>query len=137
MSNGNGSRSMAFRDLEIGDVVLIRLPRHRPHGFEQEGIRPGVIVGVPTMLGTPRFPVLVIAPFTTDRTATWSQRNSLLYPRLHSGSGNLSADSVCLLDQVRAIDISRITRRWGRLSSSEFAPIQDGLMRMFGLATAD
>lgn len=130
MSGNSESRMRSVQPLKIGDVVLVRLPVHSPHGFEQEGMRPGLIVGLPSNLGTPRFPVVVIAPFTTDRNARWAERNPELYPRFAAGTGNLSSDSICLLDQIRAIDVSRISRRWGSVTPSEFAPVQNGLQRM-------
>jgi mRNA interferase MazF len=137
VSNGRGSRSTSFRELEIGDVVLIRFPRRAPHGYEQEGMRPGVIVGLPTNLGIPRFPVVIVAPFTTDRGAPWSYRHPDLYPRFAAGSGSLSADSICLLDQIRAIDTSRVARRWGRLNTQEYDSILNGLLRMISTQTSD
>jgi mRNA interferase MazF len=137
VSNGKRLQARAFRDLEIGDVVLVRFPRHAPGGNEQEGLRPGVIVGLPTNLGSPRFPVIIIAPFTTDRGAPWAHQNPELYPRFAAGAGSLSVDSICLLDQIRAIDMSRVVRRWGRLDAEEFAPILSGLMMMLGTRTSD
>jgi mRNA interferase MazF len=129
--------SRPLRDLEIRDVVLVRLPRHSPRGYEQEGLRPGVIVGVPRIAGEPRFPVLLLAPFTTDRGYQWSYQSPELYPRLESGAGHLSTKSICLLDQTRAIDLSRVVRRWGRSSADEFAPIQNGIQMILGFMPAD
>jgi mRNA interferase MazF len=130
MSGNSESQTRSIQQLEIGDVVVVRLPGHFPQGHEQEGMRPGLIVGLPSNLGTPRFPVVVIAPFTTDRNAEWAERNPALYPRFAAGAGNLSSDSICLLDQIRSVDVSRIARRWGRVSLAEFTPVRTGLRQM-------
>lgn len=42
--------------LAIGDLVIARFPKQNPQGREQEGIRPGLIVGFPQNIGVPRFP---------------------------------------------------------------------------------
>lgn len=51
----------------LKDVISALLPEHAPGGHEQQGLRPTVVVGVPELLGEPRFEVLVVVPMTTDR----------------------------------------------------------------------
>lgn len=117
--------------LGIGDVVFALFPAHRPGGHEQEGMRPAVVVGLPGRLGEPRFGVLVVAPLTTDRGQEWAERNPDLYPRFPEGTANLRSSSICLLDQVRALDAGRIRRYRGRLNRDEYRPVRDGLRYTF------
>ena len=42
--------------IAIGDLVLVALPVHNPLGREQQGTRPGVVVGVPS--GEIRYPTI-------------------------------------------------------------------------------
>lgn len=118
--------------LEIGDVVSALFPMHRPGGREQEGYRPAVVVGLPEFAGTPRFGVLIVAPMTTDRGQAWAQRSPELYPRYPEGTANLKSPSVCLLDQVRALDVGRVRDYRGTLSTEEYGPIRKGLAKMIG-----
>ncbi|MBC8229401.1 hypothetical protein H8E77_07640 [bacterium] len=39
------------RALRLGDVITIDLPSHISSGHEQTGIRPAIVVGIPTLLG--------------------------------------------------------------------------------------
>ena len=39
------------RPLQLGDVITVDLPGHIPGGHEQTGIRPAIVVGLPTLLG--------------------------------------------------------------------------------------
>lgn len=124
---------MTVRALGVGDVVVARLPAQNPSGHEQEGYRPAVIVGVPAQAGTPRFPMLVVAPLTTDRQQAWATAAPALYPALAAGTGGLPADSIVLADQVRALDATRIARQIGTLKTTEYAGIQQALKAMFSL----
>jgi len=118
------------KTLAIGDVVLINLPSHQPRGREQEGKRPAVVVGIPQ--GAVRYPVILIAPLTTQ-TGDWVQANPALYPKLEAGMGGLSQESVLLLDQVRAIDVQRAIAYFGSLTPEEYQPILDGLQQIFSI----
>jgi mRNA interferase MazF len=83
-------------------------------------------------LGCSRFGVLIVAPMTTDRRQEWAGQSPELYSRYPAGTANLRSPSVCLLDQVRALDTERVRRYRGTLSSEEYSPIRDGLARMLG-----
>lgn len=123
--------------LGIGDVVFARFPGHDPAGREQEGYRPAVVVGVPDLVGTPRFGVLILAPMTTDRDQDWVRKSPALYPRLAKGTANLRSDSICLLDQVRALSVERVSRYRGTLSEEEYQTIREGLGSMMGFLEED
>lgn len=111
--------------LECGDVVIVALPTHTPRGREQQGTRPAVVVGVPW--GEVRYPMLIIAPLTTQ-TGSWALNNPSLYPSLEVGTGGLTKFSIVLLDQVRALDVSRVLAYLGTLTPQQYAPILQGLM---------
>ncbi len=76
--------------------------------------------------------MLIVAPLTTDRGQDWIAGNPL-YVRLEAGVGGLPANSVVLLDQVRALDVTRMARLLGTLSVTEYAPIQQGLKGLLKL----
>ena len=113
-----------------GDLILVALPAHQPKGREQEGKRPALVVGIPP--GDVRYLVVLIAPLTTQ-SGKWTQRNSVIYPRLAAGTGGLSQDSIVLLDQIRAIDARRMIAYLGTLTSTEYAPILAGLQHIFNV----
>ncbi|MDP8940342.1 MAG: type II toxin-antitoxin system PemK/MazF family toxin [Actinomycetota bacterium] len=91
-----------------------------------------MVVGLPELAGTPRFGVLIVAPMTTDRGQEWAKRSPNLYPRYPEGTANLRSPSVCLLDQVRALDVSRVRNYRGTLSVEEYEPIRNGLAKVAG-----
>jgi len=114
----------------IGWVLRVNLAQRIPTGHEQEGLRPVIVVGLPTLAGQPRYPVIVVVPLTTDREQKWVQSSPTLYPRLPSGAGGLPKDSVVLLDQIQIIDASRVVLKLGELKKREMGPIAKGLKRM-------
>ena len=117
----------------FGDVVIARFPTQNPQGREQEGIRPALIIGVPQKLGVPRFPLIIVAPMTSDRSQTWAVTSPNLYPKLAGGEAGLPQHSIVLLDQVRAIDVNRIVRYLGSLSSDRYRLILNSLRTIFSL----
>jgi mRNA interferase MazF len=122
---------MTQRSLQFGDIVTAIFPEQMPLGREQQGYRPAIVVAVPELLGIPRFPLIVVIPLTTDRGQKWAIASSNLYPRFAAGVAGLRSPSVALLDQVRALDVSRVTAYRGSLSLEEYQPILSGLQRMF------
>jgi mRNA interferase MazF len=58
--------------------------------------------------------------------------NSLVYPLLQAGAGNLRQNSVVLLDQVRAIDARRIAQYIGKLDEEAYLAISVGITQIFG-----
>jgi mRNA interferase MazF len=120
------------RPLQLGEVLLVDLPRHLPPGHEQEGSRPGVVVGLPERLGPPRYPVVVVVPVTTQ-SGPWAQPRSPLYLELPAGAGGLHQASVVLLEHLRGVDRRRVRGSLGTLTPDEYAPIQAGLRQMFDL----
>lgn len=107
---------MTTHILQIGDVVTAKFPSQNPSGREQEGYRPAIVVGIPSRLGKMRFPLVFVAPMSTDRGREWADINPNIYVRFSAGVANLKSPSIALLDRVRAIDISRIVAYRGSLT---------------------
>ncbi len=123
---------MRIRPLHLGDVITVQLPHHRPGGHEPvKGIRPAIVVGLPPLLGTPRFPLIVVVP-TTTQVGPWASQSPHLYPPLAAGVGGFTTDCVVLLDQLRSLDISRIGRHIGTLTTQQLMLISTGLRRILG-----
>lgn len=118
------------RRLNHGDIVVARFPEHVPPGHEQHGARPGIVTGLPEILGRPRFPVILLTPLTTDRGQIWVLQSPRLYPRLPAGTGGLPNDSIVLLDQTRAIGLERVVGYMGSLSKEMYQTIQDRLIQL-------
>ena len=114
--------------LECGDVVIVSLPTNNPRGREQQGTRPAVVVGIPW--GEVRYPMLIIAPLTTQ-SGSWVFNNPSLYPRLSAGAGGLPLSSIVLLDQTRGLDINRVLAYLGTLIPEGSVPILNGLTQLF------
>ncbi|MBZ0272227.1 type II toxin-antitoxin system PemK/MazF family toxin [bacterium] len=115
--------------LERGTIVFANLSP--TIGHEQRGFRPCVVVSSPDTSDAQRFGIVAIIPVT--RTAGIG----ILYPRISPGKGSrLTHDSYALIDQIRAIDHRRIQRRLGRITDSELAAIDRGLIAYLGLVSA-
>jgi mRNA interferase MazF len=121
---------MTERILEIGDVVTAKFPNQLPSGREQEGFRPAIIVGLPSRLGKLRFPLVFVIPMTTDRGQEWAVNSPDLYMQFSAGVAGLKSPSIALLDQVRAIDISRIVAYRGSLTSEQYTAITQAIQQI-------
>jgi len=101
-----------------GDVYRIRLPRSR--GREQAGPRYGVIVQADELLG---LSTAIVAP--TSRSAA----AAIFRPEieLHNESTRV------LLEQLRAVDIERLEKFAGRLTSAEQQAVDDALTLVLDL----
>jgi mRNA-degrading endonuclease toxin of MazEF toxin-antitoxin module len=56
-----------------------------------------------------------------------------LYPNLLPGSSGLRQPSWALIDQLRAVDKSRVTKVFGVVLSEELAAIDEGMRLFLGL----
>ena len=91
------------------------------HGTEPGKVRP--IVVVQTDLLNTVHPSLIVCPVTT-RTV---REASLLRVHLPKKQSGLSEDSDILVDQIRAIDKRRLTKKAGRLTPSQANQLLDNL----------
>ena len=91
-------------------------------GSQQAGIRPAVIV---SRNAINRYsPVLVIVPFTKAANVKREYPNNV---RARQGDGGLTADSVALTGQVRAIAKTRLLRLRGSLSPAIMKQLDQAL----------
>ncbi|MBC8121564.1 MAG: type II toxin-antitoxin system PemK/MazF family toxin [Gemmatimonadaceae bacterium] len=116
--------------MHSGAVLFIGFPVRQPTGREQQGDRPAIVVGIPETVALPRFPLLLVVPVTTDRNQTWALTASELYPRLPAGAGGLRVSSIALLDQLCAVDRTRVGNYIGSLTASQYQPIRECLLRL-------
>lgn len=119
---------MTPRGPRPGDIYLAVFPEHNPQGREQEGVRPALVLMVPSR---PRFPALLSVPMTTDRAQPWVKAAPDIYIRLPKGTGGLPVDSILLLDQARSLDATRVRRFVGTLEKKTFDAILVKWMALF------
>ncbi len=104
--------------MQRGEVYRFKIPKGVGH--EQRGERYGVIVQADAML--PRSVVLV-AP--TSRSAR---------PASFRPDVNVAGDSTrVLVEQLAAVDVQRLGRRIGRLTTGEMWAVDDSLVTVLGL----
>lgn len=108
-----------------GDVYRASLDPTKGH--EQAGTRPVLIVQSDSLNGVAS--TVVVAPFTTNlKTAR--------LPSCHlvkAGDGGLAQDSVLLCHQVRVIDPSRLSSRYGTIAQATMDEIDKKLRFTLGL----
>jgi len=108
-----------------GEVYLVELDPTR--GSEIKKTRPAVIIQ--NDVDNRYSSITVIAPIT-------SKFDTELYPTevlVKPPEGGLRIDSVVLLNQLRAIDKSRLGRRLGTLKPTTMALVNDGLAIVLAL----
>lgn len=121
---------MTNRILQVGDVITVKFPSQIPQGREQEGFRPAIVVGLPSRLGKLRFPLVFVVPMTTDRGQDWVRNSPDLYVQFSAGVAGLKSPSIALLDQVRAIDVSRVVAYRGSLTSRQCTAISQAFRQI-------
>jgi mRNA interferase MazF len=114
---------------DFGSILEIRLPEHRPRGHEQEGLRPCMLVVDPSKLQKVPFPQLWIIPITSTVLPEGANRI-----RLEDGDGGLALGGTLLVDQMRAIDLSRLRKRHGQLSGAKLEEIKNAVQALFDLS---
>ncbi|HEY8692159.1 MAG TPA: type II toxin-antitoxin system PemK/MazF family toxin [Chloroflexota bacterium] len=107
MASLSGGRAAAVARGEVYDARL-----DPTEGSEQAGSRPVVIVSRDAINAASR--VILAVPCTTFRPGRRVYPSQVV---LHAPDGGLTADSIALCEQVRAILLSRLGRRRGSLSS--------------------
>jgi mRNA interferase MazF len=104
-----------------GDVLLISLPA--TDGREQSGRRPAVAVQT-DIAGEP---MLMVAPVTSNPKASRFRFTVKIVPSAMNG---LSAPSVIMVFQMRAIDKARIVKKLGSLADNELALVDAEIWKM-------
>jgi mRNA interferase MazF len=101
-----------------GDIYRVRLPAGRGH--EQRGPRYGVIVQADAFLG---LSTAIVAP--TSRSAA---------PATFRPEVELDGESTrVLVEQLRAVDLSRLDKHVGRLTPDEQRAVDESLELVLGL----
>jgi mRNA interferase MazF len=111
---------------QIREILWATLPTRDPHGHEQEGNRPVVVVGVPSRVQNIPYDVIQVIPIS--KTAF----TGVLFPTIAAGHGGLPLESTALVYQLMVLDTARIKGRLGKLSVKEFKPIQTGMKALLG-----
>jgi mRNA interferase MazF len=109
-----------------GDVYLVRFDP--TEGVEIAKTRPAVIIQ--NDIGNRFSDLTITAPIT-------SKYDAELYPTevlVKTPEGGLKADSVVLLNQIRAVDKRRLGRRLGTLHASTMLLVNEALAVSVGLA---
>lgn len=101
-----------------GDVHRLKIPKRAGH--EQRGDRFGVVVQADELL--PRS-VVIVAP--TSRSA----RAASFRPEIEIGGTSTRV----LVEQIGAVDVGRLGRRAGHLTTEELWSVDEALMTVLGL----
>jgi mRNA interferase MazF len=106
--------------MQRGDVYDVRFDP--VEDSEQGGTRPAVIVSRDAINRSS--PVIVVVPLTRAVHVKRQYPNNV---RLAKGQGGLTADSVALCGQVRALSTDRLLRQRGHLLADVMRQIDDAL----------
>lgn len=111
-----------------GDVLRISFPQSTTPGNEQIGTRPAIAVeaDIPGIV----LPTLMVVPLTSNRNAL---RFGFTVEVAPSSQNGLTAPSVALCFQLRAIDRRRIVEKLGELEQHCLERISQELTRLLGL----
>ena len=113
------------RTIRRGDIFMADL--NPIIGSEQGGIRPVLILS--NNLGNTYGPTVIAAPITSRRHKKAGLPTHTQIPVL----GDLTTDSVVLLEQIRVLDKQRLQARLGRLPYSYIQKIDKALAVSIGL----
>jgi len=112
------------RRIRRGDIFTANLEPVR--GSEQGKVRPVVIIQ--NNVGNQFSPTVIIAAITSGKQVRFD-----VHVAVKSPEGGLTKDSIILLNQIRAIDKSRLGRYWGHLSDEKMAQIDEATRISLGL----
>ena len=99
-------------------------------GSEQGGVRPVVIIQ--NDMGNRHSPTVIVAAVTTR-----SKPRLPVHVNITAEESGLMRDSVVLLEQVRTLEKSRLTRRMGSLGEDAMRRIDRALALSLGTAHSD
>mgnify|MGYP001598140454 CR=1 FL=1 len=105
-----------------GEVWLVELPSSG--GQEQEGLRPAII------FATTEMGIATVIPLTSNLQGLRFQHTYLVEK---SEANKLTADSIALIFQLRALDSKRLKKKLGELESKHLSKINDLLAKYLNL----
>ena len=113
---------------EFGLILEVRFPEHKPRAHEQEGLSPCLLILDTGRLQSVAFPQLWVAPITSTHLESGATR-----VQLNNGDGDLELGGTLMLDQMRAIDVSRMRGQFGRIQGTKLEEIRSALVDIFQL----
>ena len=120
--------TVPITSLERADICYVNLDNDTVAN-EQRGVRPCVIIAKQEQVG-----LVVIIPLTTTKGVI---RFSFTMEIRKSEVNQLKEDSIAMIFQVRAISVSRLTRKTGFLEDHYFSDILKLLATYLGLNGLD
>ena len=112
--------------MQPGDIYWVEIPA--AGGHEQAGLRPAIILQSAAV--TPRLSTVQIVPLTSQVKARKFPAALLVSP---DSTNNLSARSVALVFQLRAIDCRRLRTKPGTLKRGQLTQIKQRIKMLFEL----
>jgi mRNA interferase MazF len=116
-------RSPTGSPMRRGDVYLVDL--NPPRGSEADKIRPAVIVSTDAAnraAGQSRRGVITVVPVTSNVATVYR-----FQVRIPAGEAGLKVASKAQAEQVRAVDVTRLTTRIGSLPPARLAKLDAAL----------
>jgi mRNA interferase MazF len=110
-----------------GDILLVSFPMPA-NSREQQGFRPAV--EVQSNQTDPALPTTLVVPFTTTLGARRFAHTHTVQP---SAANGLSAPSVLMAFQLRAIDKDRIERKIGVIEPADLAILETEMRALLGI----
>ena len=112
-------------DFKRGDIHLVRFDPVK--GVEPGKIRPAIIFQSQTLLDID-YPTVIVIPLTTTLKGDYPLRLKV------SKRGKLERDSEAMVDQIRAVDASRIyPERLAYLTDNELKKLEEALKFVVGI----
>jgi mRNA interferase MazF len=105
-----------------GEIYWVNFPRRSPRGAEIEKTRPCVVLSL-TRVNEIRRTVLVI-PLTSSPEAV---------PPIAVAVPSAGPESVAVVDQLTAVDKSRLRKRVGALSTADLTTVENSLRMILRL----
>ena len=118
-----GNQVMA-RQIRRGDIFSVDLEPVR--GSEQGKTRPALVIQ--NDVGNQYSPTVIVAPITSREEAAFRVNVAMKAPE-----GGLSNNSVILLNQIRTVDKTRLSRYWGRAKPETMRQVDEAIKISLGL----
>ena len=101
-----------------GDIFSVDFEPVR--GSEQGKVRPALVIQ--NDIGNRYSPTIIVAAITTGNYSRFDVNILIKAPE-----GGLTNDSIVLLNQIRTIDRTRLSRHWGRVSPQTLAQVDEAI----------
>lgn len=95
-------------------------------GSEQGKVRPALVIQ--NDIGNRYSPTIIVAAITTGNYSRFDVNVVIKAPE-----GGLANDSIILLNQIRTIDRTRLSRYWGRVSPQTMEQVDEAIKISLGL----